>query len=554
MLVDALEFSSSSREIKPKPFQLDLQDLERLHKDSPAPRAYLVKRSQLEKALEQVERPYLVVKQQGGKGKRVTGKHLGRILLKEDMPEYVAFDYKSKDQVARSLYDLLGRAAVQKCKKGLYIVGVKSEYFDYVAASKGARSVDTDKCRKVETFAGIPLNHVEVPQDLRDWYLGESDDAQHVRQLIMIASSIPDPALHPVLILGETGTGKNRIAEEIHRRRSGSRPGPMVTVNCAAIPSELLEGELFGYEPGAFTGAERLKRAKRGKWELAHGGTLFLDEIGDLHLDHQVKILNALQDRAITRIGAEKPIENLDVAVIAATDRDLDAMIAAGTFREVLYYRLCQLVIRTPSFRDHPEDIEQLSQKFWGDITGKSNLRLRKEVIDRLKAHSWPGGVRELKSLLYGLFFLFREENPGRKHLEAHWRYQHRPMSATGVNDAVLEGVEGLRHLRRVGEVARACRKTFGATGAVDTESVRIAGQFHYHELDTLCYRGERMPNDELRSAVRRLTELVRLVNDGLTREGLGDVQDQWQERVAASCDEVLSLVEKEIPIALSRI
>ena len=548
MLVDALEFSSSSRKVKPKPCSLDVSKLEELYEASTAPVAYLVKKEQLDEFLKNAERPYLAVKQQGEKGERVTGKQLGRVLLKENMPEYVAFDYKNEHQVARSLHDLLGRAAVRKREKGLYLVGVKSEYFDYVAAKKAEVEVGE------ETFAGIPLNHVTVPQDLRDWYLGESEDAQQVRQLIMIAAGIADPALHPVLILGETGSGKSRIAEAIHRRRAGSRTGVMITVNCAAIPSELLEAELFGYEPGAFTRAEKLKRPKKGKWELAHGGTLFLDEIGDLHLDHQAKIFHALQERAITRIGAEKPIGKLDVAIIAATDRDLDAMISAGTFREALYYRLCQVIIRTPSFRDHPVDIEQLSQKFWGDITGNPSLRLSKRVIERLKHHSWPGGVRELKSLLHGLFFLFRESDPGVRHLETYWRYQHRPMSAQGVTDETLHGVEVLRHLRRVAEVARACRETFGATAINDPDSVRIAGQFHFRELDTLCHRGELLPSEELRSLVGRLAELVRLVNDGLSREGLDDIQDEWQARVADSCAEVLAIVEKEIPSALARI
>ncbi len=198
-----------------------------------------------------------------------------------------------------------------------------------------------------------------------------------------------------VLILGESGTGKDLLAQEIHARspRSGK---PFIAVNCAALPENLIESELFGYERGAFTGAAQ---QKKGKFELANGGTLFLDEIGDMNPVTQAKVLRALENRTIERLGGSQSIP-VDVRVISATHRNLPAEIAAGKFREDLFYRLRVITIELPALREHKEDIPVLAESFL-QLHGKRlnrNLQLTRDAYAALERYDWPGNVRELKN------------------------------------------------------------------------------------------------------------------------------------------------------------
>jgi transcriptional regulator with GAF, ATPase, and Fis domain len=212
--------------------------------------------------------------------------------------------------------------------------------------------------------------------------------------LAEVARVAPTPAT--VLLLGETGTGKELIASTIHEQSPRSNRA-MVCVNCAAIPATLIESELFGHEKGAFTGA--LTR-KVGRFELADGSTLFLDEIGELTPDVQVKLLRVLQEREIERLGSSRPLP-IDVRVIAATNRDLDQMIADGTFREDLYYRLSVFPIMVPPLRDRPDDIETLVWAFVDEFSrplGKRIESISKERLVALQRYPWPGNVRELRN------------------------------------------------------------------------------------------------------------------------------------------------------------
>ena len=194
----------------------------------------------------------------------------------------------------------------------------------------------------------------------------------------------------PVLISGPNGAGKEKIAE-IVQANSAVRNGPFVTLNCGALPSELLEAELFGAEIGAYTGATR---ARDGKFDSADGGTLFLDEIGNLSLDGQMKLLRVLETGRFERLGSNKE-RQVKVRVISATNADLDAMIRAGTFREDLYYRLNTIEVRVPALADRPDDIVPLATHFLTE--GK---QLSAEASAALRRHSWPGNVRELKNVL----------------------------------------------------------------------------------------------------------------------------------------------------------
>jgi DNA-binding NtrC family response regulator len=201
-----------------------------------------------------------------------------------------------------------------------------------------------------------------------------------------------------VLVTGESGTGKELVARALHSA-SGRAGGAFVAVNCAAIPEDLLESELFGHERGAFTGA--IAR-KVGRFERANGGTLFLDEIGDMSLVLQAKILRALQEREIERLGGEERIR-LDVRVVAATHRDLPSLIASGDFREDLFYRLAVVRLHLPALRDRPGDVRALALHYAARFAAEHGRALRgiaDEAMRTLEAHAWPGNVRELRNVL----------------------------------------------------------------------------------------------------------------------------------------------------------
>ena len=201
-----------------------------------------------------------------------------------------------------------------------------------------------------------------------------------------------------VLITGETGTGKELVARAIHRRSArGSRT--FVTVNCAAVPRELIASELFGHEKGAFTGATQ---RRLGRFELAHGGTIFLDEVGELPMETQVALLRVLQEREFDRVGGSASV-HVDVRVIAATNRDLQASIEAGTFRSDLFYRLNVFPIAVPALRDRADDIPLLVEYFiarYARNAGKTFRRVNKRTLDHLRSYPWPGNVRELQNVI----------------------------------------------------------------------------------------------------------------------------------------------------------
>ena len=202
-----------------------------------------------------------------------------------------------------------------------------------------------------------------------------------------------------VLLLGETGTGKELLAQAIHAA-SARAQRPFVGVNIAAVPESLLEAEFFGVAPGAFTGAER--KGRDGKFKVAHGGTLFLDEIGDMPVALQAKLLRVLQEQELEPLGSNR-VERVDVRVIAATSRDLPAMVAAGEFRADLYYRLNVLPIRLPSLRERKGDIDALVDALMDDIARRSGLphkQLSVDALEHLAAQDWPGNIRELRNVL----------------------------------------------------------------------------------------------------------------------------------------------------------
>ena len=212
------------------------------------------------------------------------------------------------------------------------------------------------------------------------------------------------PSEGRVLVTGENGSGKELVARALHRH-SRRRDGPFVKLNCAAVPAELIESELFGHERGAFTGAVA---ARRGKFELADGGTLFLDEVGDMPAAMQAKVLRVLQEGEFERVGGQQTLR-CDVRVIAATNKDIAAEVEAGRFREDLYYRLNVVPVHTPALREHKEDVPELAARFLGEAcerNGRRPMRLSREAVLALQAHDWPGNVRELRNLVERLAIL----------------------------------------------------------------------------------------------------------------------------------------------------
>jgi len=226
-------------------------------------------------------------------------------------------------------------------------------------------------------------------------YLLETRNSQ-MKKIYELAKKVA-PSSSTVLILGESGTGKEVLAKYIHF--CSKRKGPFVTINCAAIPEELLEAELFGYEKGAFTGAIK---SKPGKFEIANKGTLFLDEIGDLSLKLQAKLLRVIQEKQVERLGSDHSIK-VDVRILAATNKDLEKEVQEGRFREDLFFRLNVIPIKLPPLRERKEDIPLLTQFFLKRICEREGIEEKKFTSQAIKAllnYPWPGNIRELENFI----------------------------------------------------------------------------------------------------------------------------------------------------------
>ena len=236
--------------------------------------------------------------------------------------------------------------------------------------------------------------------NVRSLISGKSKQTDELIKLIQMISKTNSTAL----ILGETGTGKDVIARAIHN--SSPRNGPLITVNCAAIPSELLESELFGHEKGSFTGADKLRK---GKFEQSSGGSMFLDEIGDMPLTLQAKLLRAIENKTIQRVGGSTDIK-IDLRLICATHRDLEKKVESGEFRADLFFRINVLPIQVPSLAERRDDIPDLVFNLLKkvDLEDKFKPKFTTDAITALTRHNWPGNVRELKNLIERACILFQ--------------------------------------------------------------------------------------------------------------------------------------------------
>jgi DNA-binding NtrC family response regulator len=295
-----------------------------------------------------------------------------------------------------------------------------------------ARAIEGAKLRREAT---------ELRRRLNDRYsfdniIGASPEMQRVFKTVAQIA----PSRATVLLTGESGTGKELVAAAIHHHSPRSA-GPFVKLHCAALAESLLESELFGHERGAYTGADR---KREGRFEHAHGGTLFLDEIGEISLGTQVKLLRVLQEREFERVGGSQTL-HVDVRVIAATNRDLKEMVAAGKFREDLFYRLNVINLTLPSLRQRPTDIPALAMYFlkrYANENGKAVTRISDDALNHIASYPWPGNVRELENVIERAVVLASGDSIELSHLPPELAVVTRRGGAPAVPGATMDELE----------------------------------------------------------------------------------------------------------------
>lgn len=332
-------------------------------------------------------------------------KKLDLILLDIKMPKMDGMEALERIQILRSDIPVImisGHATIDTA-----VDAVKKGAFDFIskppdlnrllitirnALDKSSLVTETKKLKR------------KVSQSKVQKMIGSSEALDQIRQTIDQVA----PTDARVLVTGPNGTGKELVARSIHKKSSRSDQ-PIVEVNCAAIPSELIESELFGHEKGAFTSAHK---QRKGKFEEAHGGTLFLDEIGDMSMSAQAKVLRALQENRIRRVGGEKEIQ-VDVRVVAATNKDLRAEIEAGRFREDLYHRLAVIIVQVPALNERRDDIPELVGHFIEQVSseqGRSAKSIEPQALTLLQEQNWTGNIRELRNVVERLIILSGKE------------------------------------------------------------------------------------------------------------------------------------------------
>ncbi len=315
--------------------------------------------------------------------------------------------------------------------------------------------------------------------------VGESEAVRRVFQLVQRVA----PTDANVLVVGENGTGKELVAHAIHES-SRRREGPFVPINCGAIPEALLESELFGHERGAFTDAYR---TREGKFELAEGGTLFLDEIGDLPTHLQVKLLRFLQDHVVERVGGREPLR-VDARVVAATNRDLKAMLADGRFREDLYYRLGVVTITVPPVRERGDDLRLLAEYFL-DFYGRHHKRKLKgftqAALRALQAHAWPGNVRELENRIQRAVILAQDAYLRPEDLDL------APADETGPGRTLQQARDEAERQLLVDALTRNAGNITRAARDVDVSRPTLHDLLRKHGLEAERFRRPDLPAEE---------------------------------------------------------
>ena len=355
------------------------------------------------------------------------------------------------------------------------------------------------------------------------------------------------PKTFNVLIEGETGTGKELVARAIHRCGPRRESG-LEVVNCAAIPTELLESELFGTHRGGFTGA--VNRA--GLWVRANKGTLFLDEVAELRAQHQSALLRALQENEVRAIGGQV-IQNLDVRIVAATNGDLAAAVAAGRFREDLFYRLTQFTIRVPPLRARPMDLRPIAEHMWRNVTGDPKAVLAERLLVFLAQYHWPGNARELKSVLYRIHACLGVDDLRISDVRDLLAYDRHPLGGSARSGLGAQSrVEALLHLQRVAATLRTAQMALQgylqdaeSDGRLGLAAQTLAMEMR-EELQAHCERPALFVSPGTFLAVHTVDGHLDVLLDRLSGGGAG-AQEYWRSSVVPALEDASTKVQGSI-------
>ncbi len=493
------------------------------------------------------------------RGVKPSKKSLAQLLLGHQQAPLIRVRYSSTGRLQQGVTAFLKQAASVR-DRNLYFVAVPDGLFTELWSETGSarREARWRKTRFIpsKSKAELPganydlvlhlLPPVTVPAELEQTFVGRSLEAHLVRVLIMRAAAGKDP----VLILGETGTGKEIVARAIHKYSQHSRE-KFIPVNCGGIPRELFEAELFGIKRGVATNVGE----RRGLWEQTGRGTLFLDELGELPPEHQVKILRALDERAIRPIGESNERE-VFARIVAATNRELYSIVQQGGFRADLYYRLRVLTIPTPSLRDIPEDLPVMTQFLWKRVTDDESCVLSDDVVDQLRTYSWPGNVRELSGVLKNIHALFGADKIKQQHVRGVFQLlgiqPGAPVSQRATDQMRQHRMECLQHLRRVDEVVRACQVTIeplfsdGNSRAGDRERASALLQNRASELDLMLLRPLMFHDEVVFALIARLrAKIVRL--SAMLEQDLGAAGGFWRDEVSHDFQMATRMVFQEV-------
>lgn len=389
---------------------LDADQLLRLHREAGRPCVFLLEAGSLERLAQTALPGLFTLNPPRTKDPR---RQLSYYFRKQGGVAGLYASYKHAGIVERSLRDLLRSEGL--LPGTVCLIGLPGELFNVLVKRALPATARPQTIEAMPGYDDAALREIldehaafVLPDDearkkyaaIAQKYIGSSPRIEWVRRLIWLAAQ----SSHPVLIQGESGTGKEIVARQIHEC-SARVGGTFQALNCGAITKDLFESELFGHVQGAFTGA---LCDKIGHLKAAEHGVLFLDEIGDLPQEHQVKLLRVIEEEKYTRVGDTKERQS-DARIIAATNRDLADLVRIGQFRDDLYYRLFTIRIRTPSLREHPEDIPELAQHFWGKLHEKDkkpHRPLAEEITDELANFPWPGNARDLRATLINVAML----------------------------------------------------------------------------------------------------------------------------------------------------
>ncbi|MCD6321542.1 MAG: sigma-54-dependent Fis family transcriptional regulator, partial [Clostridiales bacterium] len=518
MPVDCIKITFESKKIVTckTTQQIDDADAVENMKSNEQPVVYLFVNEHLEELCKHVD---FVVDRGSKESRKDLTRHLVPKKKLEKMP-LLRTNYSSEGKATGGIKTLFMNIERREIVN-TFIVGLKKEVFDKVWSNTekenvkksslfipkpsytptGSASLDSTELRILRYLEGLYGASSELEEEE---YIGGSDLARLTRALILAAAK----SEAPVLILGDTGTGKEVVARAIHNH-SIYKDEKFTSVNCGAISKELLEYELYGGDKNITHSKQPLKE---GLWEVTGKGTLFLDEIGDLSLKHQVKILHALENNIIRHVGGIKDIK-VEARILAATNRNLFAMVQSKDFREDLYYRLRGSFIRTPTLKNHLEDVSALALFFWRKITKNTGTSLSFAVLEELSKYAWPGNVRELKMVLTHLYSLFKREDPSVTNLKDIFYLEGRVFQTSeglpvSIDEVSLQSARCLQHLKRAHEVIHLCHYKFKGSMAEEIKSgeplssIRESLLFLNHEIELLCNKPTLFHDKEIFSAV----------------------------------------------------